>query len=63
MGSEQRRLNAGFVLKTASAGQEEVVKLGLGEEDDPLSPCVELTLSLSPVSPSPSGSVLSYAES
>lgn len=61
MGSEQRRVTAGFVLNSASADQEEVVKLGLREEDEPLSKCVELVLS--PASPSPSGSVLSYAES
>lgn len=61
MGSEQRRLKAGFGSKSASAGQMEAVRLGLREEDDPISPCVELALS--PASPSPSGSVLSYAES
>lgn len=61
MGSEQRRLNSGFVLNDASDAQEEVVVLGLREEEELHSPCVELTLS--PVSPSPSGSVLSYAES
>lgn len=61
MGSEQRRLNSGFVLKTASDAQEEVVALGSREEDEPHSVCVELVLS--PASPSPSGSVLSYAES
>ncbi len=57
MGSEQRRLNSGFVLNTASVGQEEAGKLGLREEDEPLSSCVKLALS--PASPSPSGSVLS----
>lgn len=62
MGSEQRRSNAGFVLKVASTCQEDEQKLGgLREEDDPPSPCVKLALS--PPSPSPSGSVLSYAES
>lgn len=57
MGSEQRRLNSGFVVKTASDVQEEVVALGLREDDEPHSPCAELVLS--PASPSPSGSVLS----
>lgn len=61
IGSEQRRLYSGFVLKTASDVQEEVVVLGLREEDDPHSLFLELVLS--PASPSPSGSVLSYAES
>lgn len=55
MGSEQRRLYSGFML--ASEAQEELVKLGLSEEDEPHSLCVELVLS--PASPSPSGSVLS----
>lgn len=64
MGSEQRRLNGCFVLKVTSAGQEaeeEAQRLGLREEKEPLPPRVEQVLST--VSPSPSGSVLSYAES
>lgn len=61
MGSEQRRLNWGGALKTASVSQEEAVVLGLREGDEPQPPCAEPVLS--PASPSPSGSVLSYAES
>lgn len=62
MGSEQRRLKAGFVPK--SDDQDEMVVLGLREEDEdeePHSLCVDVALS--PTSMSPSGSVLSYAES
>lgn len=59
MGSEQRRLT-GFVLKIASADQEDLLQLGgVREDDEPPRPCDELALS----APSPSGSVLSYAES
>ena len=64
MGSEQRRSRAEFVWKAASDCKDEVVMLGLREEyeeDEPRSPCVDPTFS--PASPSPSGSVLSYAES
>lgn len=63
MGSEHRRLNSGFVLKTAS-DQEEVVVLGLGDEDEEVEPySVDVDMIFSPTSASPSGSVLSYAES
>ena len=61
MGSEQRRLNGLFGLKAASDAQEVVRAEGLREEYEPHPPCVELLLS--PASPSPSKSVLSYAES
>ena len=61
MGSEQRRLNTGFVLRIVSDGQDEVVMLGVREEDEPHSLSTQPVLS--PASPSPSGSVLSYAES
>lgn len=61
MGSEQRRLKGALVSKVESADQVEEVKLGLSEEEELLSPRLELAVS--PASPSPSGSVLSYAES
>lgn len=64
MGSEQRRLKGALLSNAASDCQDVVVMLGLRDEyedDEPRPPSVDLLFS--PASPSPSGSVLSYAES